>query len=85
MVVQSSYTDDAMTVYNPQDGNEMLVIESATPAEPAGVLPPNTNVRSANFFINPAAEALQRDRSVELRVGKRRRRLAAAEMARTTT
>lgn len=56
MVVQSSYTNDDSTVYLPQDGNRMLVIESTTPAE-GPVVPPNTDVRSANFFINPAAEA----------------------------
>lgn len=56
MVVENSYTNDDSTVYMPQDGNRMLVIESTTPAE-GPVTPPNTNVRSSRFFINPAAEA----------------------------
>lgn len=56
MTAESSYTNEDSTVYSPQDGNSMLVIESATPAEGA-VVPPNTHVRSQSFAILPETEA----------------------------
>ena len=39
--------EDSYSTFNPRSGSKMLVIESATPASPAAVVAPHTEVRSA--------------------------------------